>query len=69
MNNKIFNHEKYGMVICPYCNSHGYIQNPERQCCPKCGGFGFIRKEGKTFDRKGKPISTPFQADSKVVEE
>ena len=56
MNNKIFTSEKYGMVICPYCNSHGYIQNPERQCCPKCGGFGFIRKEGDTFNQKEKPI-------------
>ncbi len=52
MNNKMFNPEKYGMVICPCCNSYGYIQNPERQCCPKCGGFGFIRKEENTFNQK-----------------
>jgi len=19
--------------------------NPERQCCPKCGGFGFVKSE------------------------
>jgi DnaJ-class molecular chaperone len=37
--------EKYGMVTCPSCNSHGYIQNPKRHPCPKCGGFGFIKKE------------------------
>jgi hypothetical protein len=43
--NKNFNPEKYGMVACPCCNSRGYIQNPKRQCCPKCGGFGFIKKE------------------------
>jgi len=42
---KIFNPEKYGMVLCPCCNSHGYIQNPKRQCCPKCRGIGFIKKE------------------------
>jgi uncharacterized OB-fold protein len=54
MNKKIFNPEKYGMAICSCCNSHGYIQNPERQCCPKCGGFGFIKKEAK----EGKNIST-----------
>jgi len=43
--NKNVDPEKYGMVVCPCCNSHGYIQNPSRQCCPKCGGFGFIKKE------------------------
>jgi len=37
--------EKYGMVTCPSCNSHGYIQKPKRQPCPKCGGFGFIKRE------------------------
>jgi len=43
--NKNFDPEKYGMMVCPCCNSRGYIQNPKRQCCPKCGGFGFIKKE------------------------
>ena len=38
-------YEKYGMVSCPTCDSHGYIQIPKRRCCPKCGGFGFIKKE------------------------
>jgi uncharacterized OB-fold protein len=42
---KNFNPEKYGMVVCPDCKSNGYIRCPERQCCPKCGGFGFIKKE------------------------
>jgi len=45
MSEKIFDPEKYGMVICPRCNSQGYIQTPERQCCPNCGGSGFIKKE------------------------
>jgi len=45
MNKKIFNPEKYGMATCPSCTSHGFIQNPERQCCPKCGGFGYIIAE------------------------
>ena len=45
--NKKFNPEKYGMIICPHCNSHGYVQYPKRQCCPKCGGFGFIIKEAE----------------------
>jgi RecJ-like exonuclease len=35
------------MVICPCCYSHGYIQNPERQSCPRCGGFGFIKNEAE----------------------
>jgi uncharacterized OB-fold protein len=47
MNKKIFNPEKYGMIICPNCNSQGYIQYPKRQCCPRCGGFGFIIKEAE----------------------
>ncbi len=45
MKRKTFEPEKYGAVICPCCNNHGYIQNPERQFCPKCGGFGFVKRE------------------------
>jgi len=45
MNRKNFEPKKYGMVMCPYCNGHGYIQNPEHQCCLKCGGFGFVKSE------------------------
>jgi uncharacterized OB-fold protein len=45
--NKNVNPEKFGMVVCPSCNSHGYIHNPKRQCCPKCGGFGFVKKEAE----------------------
>jgi ferredoxin-thioredoxin reductase catalytic subunit len=44
---KTFNPERYGMGVCPECNSTGYVQNPNHQCCPKCGGFGYIRKEGE----------------------
>jgi len=47
MGKKIFIPEKYGMIICPTCNGHGYIKNPKRQPCPKCGGFGFIKREPK----------------------
>jgi hypothetical protein len=47
MTGKIMNVGKYGMIVCPRCNSHGYIQNPNHQCCPKCGGFGFIKKEAE----------------------
>ena len=45
MRQKHFDPEKLGMVTCPICDSEGYVQNPKRQCCPKCGGFGFIRDE------------------------
>jgi len=47
MNQKVFNPGRYGMVVCKYCNSTGYIQHPKRQCCPKCGGFGFIKREAE----------------------
>jgi uncharacterized OB-fold protein len=47
MDQKVFIPERYGMVICQYCNSAGYIQYPKRQCCPKCGGFGLIKKEAE----------------------
>jgi uncharacterized OB-fold protein len=49
---KIFHPEKYGMVVCPDCKSNGYVQNPKRQCCPKCGGFGFIKKEEEDCNRE-----------------
>ena len=38
--------EKYGMLICPVCFAMGFIKEPKRQACPKCGGFGWINKEG-----------------------
>ena len=47
MDKRIFSHKKYGMVTCPSCNSHGYIQNLKRHPCPKCGGFGFTKKEAE----------------------
>jgi uncharacterized OB-fold protein len=47
MNERVFNPGRYGMVICQYCRSAGYIHYPRRQCCPKCGGFGFIKKEAE----------------------
>jgi len=43
--NKTFDPEKYGMLLCPLCDGKGFIINPERKCCPKCGGFGLIKKE------------------------
>ena len=58
------------LIVCPVCTGHGRIRNSfDIKVCQNCGGFGLIRNEGKTFDRKGKPISTPFQVDSRVVED
>jgi DnaJ-class molecular chaperone len=60
MNKKIFNPEKYGMQTCPSCDSRGFIQNPNRQCCLKCGGFGYIIKEIKEH------TNSYFENESKV---
>jgi DnaJ-class molecular chaperone len=46
--NRSFYPEKYGMVVCPLCKGKGFITNPKRQYCQKCGGFGFIKKENGT---------------------
>ncbi len=43
--NKTFDPEKYGMLVCPLCKGKGFVLNPKRECCQKCGGFGFIKKE------------------------
>jgi uncharacterized OB-fold protein len=50
--NKSLNPEKYGMVVCPDCKSKGYVGYPKRQCCPRCGGFGFIKKEKEASNNK-----------------
>lgn len=45
--------EKYGMTICPICKGYGRISFSDgSKVCQHCGGFGFIRKQGKTFDQK-----------------
>ena len=49
---KRLNPEKYGMVVCPDCKSNGYVGYPKRQCCLKCGGFGFIKKEKETCNNE-----------------
>ncbi len=56
---KKFNPEKYGMVACVVCDGYGRIRSPgDVRVCQKCGGFGFIKKEGEAFDLKDTPIST-----------
>ncbi|HXX35402.1 MAG TPA: hypothetical protein VEM15_13090 [Thermodesulfobacteriota bacterium] len=54
-----FSPEKYGMVVCPVCDGYGRMHSPDDvdvKVCQNCGGFGFIKKEGKRFDRKGNPV-------------
>jgi RecJ-like exonuclease len=49
---KTFDPEEYGMILCPGCYGHGYIENHEgRDVCSKCGGFGFIKK-GDNSEKK-----------------
>ncbi len=47
MKKKIFDPAKYGMATCPFRFGLGYIQNPNRQCCVRCGGFGYVIKEAQ----------------------
>jgi len=42
---KSFDPQRYGMVLCPLCKGKGFIINPKRKCCQRCGGFGFIKTE------------------------
>jgi DnaJ-class molecular chaperone len=42
---KTFDPARYGMVVCSDCKGDGYVLRSNRQCCPKCGGFGLIKKE------------------------
>jgi RecJ-like exonuclease len=51
--NKTFDPEQYGMVVCPVCKGIGYVQNPKRRCCLKCGGFAFIKKEKEACNNEG----------------
>ena len=55
-----FSPEKYGMMVCPVCDGYGRIHSShdvDVKVCQNCGGFGFIMKEGKRFDRKDTPVS------------
>jgi DnaJ-class molecular chaperone len=57
-----FSPEKYGMMICPVCNGGGRIWSPDEvRVCQNCGGFGFIREEGKSSDQEDEPIDSGGQ--------
>ncbi|HUL30877.1 MAG TPA: hypothetical protein VLZ03_10545 [Thermodesulfobacteriota bacterium] len=42
-----FDPEKYGMRFCIECDGNGklLIDSRDVEVCPKCGGFGYIKKE------------------------
>jgi DnaJ-class molecular chaperone len=43
MKSKAFNPDKIGMRICPHCNGYGRKYGT---VCSRCGGFGYIKKDG-----------------------
>jgi hypothetical protein len=62
---KKFGPEKYGLMICPACEEYGRICYPDdTKVCQNCGGFGFIRKDGKLLVKKTNQFETPLQAES-----
>ena len=48
--NKTFDPEEHGMILCPVSEGKGFVMNPERQCCQKCGGFGYSPLPNSSFD-------------------
>jgi len=54
---KIFDLGEHQMTMCQVCDGYGLIRSPDDvKVCPNCGGFGFIKKEEKRFDRKDNPV-------------
>ena len=49
-----FDPEKYGMLFCFKCNGNGKLLNDSEdiEVCPKCGGFGFIKKRGGPIKKR-----------------
>ncbi len=42
------------MVFCLECNGNGKLltDSDDIQICPKCGGFGFVKKENEPEKKK-----------------
>jgi len=49
-----FDPKRYGMFFCLECNGNGKLltDSNDIQICPKCGGFGFIKKEDEPDKKK-----------------
>ena len=49
-----FDPTRYGMLFCLECNGNGKLltDSNDIQICPKCGGFGFIKKEDEPDKKK-----------------
>jgi RecJ-like exonuclease len=45
MPNRDFDSTKYGMTQCGHCHSKGYRHNPQKNPCPICRGFGYLKDE------------------------
>ena len=45
----MLNPEKFGYIQCPHCSGYGSsLKDPEGvNICKRCGGSGFIKKEGE----------------------
>lgn len=52
--NDNFDPKRYGMLFCLKCNGNGKLlsDSEDVQICPKCGGFGFVKKENKPEKKK-----------------
>ena len=49
-----FDPKRYGMLFCLECNGNGKLltDSDDIQICPKCGGFGFVKKENEPDKKK-----------------
>jgi len=55
-----FDPERYGMLFCLECDGNGKLLNlndsDDTEICPKCGGFGFIKKEKESDKKKNSKV-------------
>ncbi len=49
-----FDPKRYGMLLCLKCKGNGrlLVDSDNIQICPKCGGFGFVKKEDEQDEKK-----------------
>jgi len=56
MTMQVFNPERIGMEICPFCKSSG---RKDDGVCLRRGGFGFVRIVGSALEREGMSDNVP----------